>query len=899
MASVCRSIKKKPKPKSKKLIKIHKTYTKPLKDVFALEGGCEGVLTDAESVSEAKRKRNRANKDFVYPIRTPIKHKQFLVFDLESKKEDLQVKGFERPFLGCTFDGEEYKSFRNDARHKGRSYKEEFWHEPGGCIDTMMRHILGLRACEECGIGEEDVAYGSCKECLTARRRYQSKKWIIYAHNFGKFDGLYVLGWFRRHEHLFRCEMINVQSRMLILSVTLTGVAPGRLKDERWAFSDSIALIPLSLKDIGKTFFKDREDVQKIGFDLDLPEDHPDWDAYNDRDCKVLHEALTRFRDLVERTGGTIGMTAASTAMQIYRRRFQTETVKTPGGVTLNKAVVIHRNMHFPGCNGKCQREVCNHEACAVERGACHGCMHDFARKGFFGGRTEIYTTRGYDVFYYDLNSSYPSSMLMDMPVGQARVLEEGASISALERMNKQHIGFVECVVHIPEDCYLPPLPYRYVTAGGSKKLVFPAGTLYGVWNWEELQLLKLVGGKILDVGRSVWYRRKKIFAGFVHTLYSYRKHAKHCPVYKDDGAKCCGPDAGCTYDEGMSYVAKLILNSLFGKWGMNPLREKMLFVDAEMMADPSFDLEAGVLPPPDQIGVAPVRVQHEVEADYICPQISAAITAYSRITYYKGLYTAIQETSKPLPSAISLRNRLRKAGDKILSLAELNLTGKQRDSLGDVSIIYVGKEPRIVDRKTLIYGDTDSCTATVRMKPEGRELGQWKMEEEHIDMEVEQPKFYYYSRHTAKCRRAYCDGGCQADKKGKTNKVRMKGVPREDSEGRSLQTKEVFDHLRGLSKSEEDFGWEEREGEDVPISPMTSRDGGKLREIHFARLTMSKQMLRKGLSSPVMEPIRRSMQSVYDKRKLYQDGTTMPLIIEDPPNVISSRALHKLREAA
>ena len=40
-------------------------------------------------------------------------------------------------------------------------------------------------------------------------------------------------------------------------------------------------------------------------------------------------------------------------------------------------------------------------------------------------------------------------------------------------------------------------------------------------------------------------------------------------------------------------------------------------------------------------------------------------------------------------------------------------------------------------------------------------------------------------------------------------------------------------------------------------------------------------------------------MQSVYDKRKLYQDGTTMPLIIEDPPNVISSRALHKLREAA
>lgn len=891
-----RVVKKKAKKKdAKKLVKFHKTYTKPKPDDWAVEGAADAAAEGGET----QKRKKRQNKDFVYPIRTAIKHKDFLVLDIESKKGDSQEKGFERPFQSCTYDGVEYKSFHNSEHHKGRSYKEEFWHEPGGAIDEMMRHILGLRECVTCDIKAGAVAYGSCKECLQARRRYQSKKWIVYAHNFGKFDGLYVLGWLRRHAHLFRCEIINVQSRMLILSVRLTGAAPGRLKDERWTFSDSIALIPLSLKDIGKTFFKDREDFQKIGFDLDLPEDHPDWDTYNERDCTVLYQALCRFRDLVEGIGGGIGMTAASTAVQIYRRRFQTETVKTPGGVTLNKAVVIHRNMHFPECDGKCRREHCNHDACAVERGACHGCMHDFARKGFFGGRTEIYTTSGFDLFYYDLNSSYPASMLLDMPVGQARIMPEGSSISALEKMNKQHIGFLECTVSIPEDCYLPPLPYRYVTAGGSKKLIFPAGTLYGVWSWDELQLLKLVGGRILEVGKSVWYRRKKIFAGFVHTLYSYRKHAKHCPTYENDEAKCCGSDGGCNYDEGMSYVAKLIMNSLFGKWAMNPLREKLLFVDIEMMADPDFDLEMGVLPPPDQIGEAPIRVQHEVEADYIVPQMSAAITAYSRITYYKGLHTAIQETSKALPKSVIMANRLLKKTQLPKSLAELKLTTQQREELGDVSIVYVDGVPKIVDRSVLIYGDTDSCTAKVRMKPAGRELGQWKMEEEHIDMYVVQPKFYFYSRHTKDCRRAYCEGGCKADKKGKTNKVRMKGVPREDSEGRSLQTKEVFDHLRGASKDKRDFGWEEREDELVPVASMTSRDEGQMREIHFSRLTMSKQMLRKGLSSPVMEPIRRSMQSAYDKRKLYPDGTTMPLIIEDPPNILSARALHKLRDIA
>jgi hypothetical protein len=329
----------------------------------------------------------------------------------------------------------------------------------------------------------------------------------------------------------------------------------------------------------------------------------------------------------------------------------------------------------------------------------------------------------------------------------------------------------------------------------------------------------------------------------------------------------------------------------------MNPLREKLLFVDAEMMSDPDFDLEMGVLPPPDQIGQAPIRVQHEVEADYIVPQISATITAYSRITYYKGLFTALQETSKSLPKSMDMLNRKKSKLPK--SLAELKLAPHQQKELGDASIIYVDGLPRIVDRKVLIYGDTDSCTAKVRMKPEGRELGQWKMEEEHIDMHVVQPKFYYYSRHTSECRRAYCEGGCKADKKGKTNKVRMKGVPREDSEGRSLQTKEVFDHLRGARNDGRDFGWEELDGELVPASSMTSRDEGRMREIHFSRLTMSKQMLRKGLSSPVMEPIRRSMQSAYDKRKLYQDGTTMPLIIEDPPQIPAARALHKLRDVA
>lgn len=850
----CRAPQKGPK---KKLKKFHKTYIKP---------GSTAVKDEDEAA------RKNREKNFVYPIRTPIKHKSFLVLDLETKKKDEAGKGFERPFLACVYDGDEYKSFRNDERHKGRSYEEEFWHEPGGCIDRMMRHIFGLRACEECGIAEGEDRFGSCKDCLKARRRYQSKKWTIYAHNFGKFDGLYVLGWIRRHENLFRFETIMVQSRMLILTIFLKASVPGRGKEERWTFSDSIALIPLSLKEIGKTFFSDRDDAQKIGFDLDLPEDHPDWEAYNDRDNYVLHEALSRFRDLVEKIGGSIGMTAASTAMQIYRRKFQTEIVHWPSGFKQPKPIVISRNPHMPDCDGRCHKALCPHDACQVEPGECHGCLHDFVRQGFFGGRTEIYTLHGEDLFYYDLNSSYPASMLKDMPVGRARVLKEGTPIRSLEMMNEKNIGFVECVVYIPEDCYLPPLPYRYVTAGGSRKLIFPVGTLYGVWNWEELQLLKLVGGRILEVGKSVWYQRKKIFVDFVHTLYAYRKHKKTCPTYSAKDAKCV-----CGYDEGMSFVAKLIMNSLYGKWGMNPLREKLLYLDLETLGDPDFDLQLGILPPPGDESL-PLRIQHAVDADYIVPQISATITAYSRITYFMGLHKAIQETSKPIPN---LRPQVGLRAGQTMKLPE-NI----RKSLQGAPIVYVDGVPRLVNKGTLIYGDTDSCTATVRMKPEGSELGQWKLEEEHIDMEVEQPKFYHYSRHKEGCRRAYCEGGCKKDKYGETNKTRMKGVPRMDVDGNSMQTRVVFDHLRGKV---------DHTGE----LPTLVRSEGGTPELSFPRLMAAKSMLRHDRTSPVMEDIRRSMQSVYDKRVVFPDGTTMPLILDDPTNIVSARMVHRLREAA
>lgn len=687
-----------------------------------------------EAVAGERRPRGR---DVLAPIRDKINRRRWVVFDIESKRKDSDEAGFERPFLACFYDGEEYESFRNDDRHVGRSYTEGFWHEPGGCIDSLMRHILGLRACDKCETTDETYKWGTCKACTRARKRFQGKRCMITAHNGGNFDNLFVLGWIRRHAELFAGqEIVNVQSRMLILTfkprLPDTANASGK---EKWTFTDSIAILPLSLREIGKTFCPDNPDVQKMTFDLQLPEDDPRWDEYNRRDCLVLLTALNRFRALVERLGGAVGMTAASTAMQLLRRKF----LKAP----------IPRNSHFPDCDGRCHDEFCEIEECRAtppDERECHGCMHAFVREAFFGGRTEVYRMAGRDLTYMDINSSYPTAMLGDMPIGRSRVLKEGATLSMLRAMGRTYQGFVECIVEVPKTMYLPPLPYRWHKRSGEMKLIFPTGRLYGTWTWMEIEYALSLGCKLLVVGKSVWFQKAKLFDKMITVLYGYRqKKCKNegCGKNVQSGACKCPKK---TWDPGLDFVAKLMMNSCFGKFATNPIREKTVLSD---MILPNCKV------PPPWMKDAPLKQQHVLKVDYIIPHIAAWITADARIRLHKGLQG-------------------------------------------------------VLDKKGQIhYADTDSCLSSRKLDPEGTALGEWKVEERNFSYKALLPKMYMLSLHEESCTDAECRGCRALHKKTRpgTNvcaenelcvgckapvKVAMKGVPKDSQRG------DVFDLLEG-----------------------------------------------------------------------------------------------------
>jgi len=385
----------------------------------------------------------------------------------------------------------------------------------------------------------------------------------IYAHNGGGFDFFFLLPWLMSEaarDYMF--QVIPVSSTIQAMKVTERN---GRGK---WTFLDSMKLIPTSLDKAAKAFGCEG----KLKHDLHLPEEDPRWKDYLRVDCEQLYKVLTKFHHLVEKSlGGEVGITAASTSMKTYRRAFQ---------------------------------------PFAFQR---HKASHDFIREGYFGGRVEVFEQQGEGLSYYDLNSSYPASMLNKMPVGQANFVPRGHPPNRF--LKGGHVGFVRCDILVPDDIFIPPLPVRSDgTRCSEGKLIFPVGRLRGVWDWEELQYAIGMGCRVERFYESWWYQAEEVFAEFVLALYAYRDKSR--------------PD----YNEGMAQVCKLLLNSSYGKWAQKPERRQMYRWD-----DPTLPPDAE---PANGKEDSPIWYATEVsDAVYIIPQIAAHVTTLSRLALIRYLH--------------------------------------------------------------------------------------------------------------------------------------------------------------------------------------------------------------------------------------------------------------------
>lgn len=218
-----------------------------------------------------------------------------------------------------------------------------------------------------------------------------------------------------------------------------------------------------------------------------------------------------------------------------------------------------------------------------------------FVRAGYFGGRVEIYKMEGRDLAYYDANSLFPFCMRsfpLPLQFRRWRRSLDGCPEGS---------AFVDCEVESP-GMYIPVLPVRH-----EDKLIFPNGRFRGVFFSEELRLAVARGYRILKVHRvAEFYVSKTFFSEYVDRFYAMKREA---------------PKGSST-----ELLAKLALNSLYGKFGQRPNREVLKVRDGtEKRFQPFHSAETY-----ERTGL--IVVQKDYEATYILPQIAAAVTAWSRV---------------------------------------------------------------------------------------------------------------------------------------------------------------------------------------------------------------------------------------------------------------------------
>ena len=179
----------------------------------------------------------------------------------------------------------------------------------------------------------------------------------------------------------------------------------------------------------------------------------------------------------------------------------------------------------------------------------------EVAKKSYYGGRVECYVNslRIENVKYYDFNSLYPSVMKGNLyPTKFIQEIENPSFDFVKTLIKKGFFIFAEVEVEVPENVKIPPFPFK----GADGKLYFPVGRFTTYLAQPEIELgLQL--GYIKKFIKVEEYFAQRIFDEFVEEYYRLRQ--EH-PELKD--------------------YYKLILNSLYGKFGQREHETKIIEVN-------------------------------------------------------------------------------------------------------------------------------------------------------------------------------------------------------------------------------------------------------------------------------------------------------------------------------
>jgi hypothetical protein len=177
--------------------------------------------------------------------------------------------------------------------------------------------------------------------------------------------------------------------------------------------------------------------------------------------------------------------------------------------------------------------------------------IENFIRASYFGGRVEAFAnpvTWDEIVAYIDVNSLYPSVMYKNrFPVGKFIKLNNLTEKGFKYVLNRFE-GFAKLRVNVPK-IKVQPLPYQ-----SDGKLIFPYGTFTGTWAFPEIRNALDYGVEINEYIECYYTTESiELFKPYIDMLYPLKQNAGD--------------------NKGLRNFIKLLLNSLYGKFGQKHTR--------------------------------------------------------------------------------------------------------------------------------------------------------------------------------------------------------------------------------------------------------------------------------------------------------------------------------------
>ena len=367
----------------------------------------------------------------------------------------------------------------------------------------------------------------------------------VYAHNLSNFDGVFLL---RHLLPIGKVEPLIFNGKLMSIKVKIAGNK--KSQNKMIIFKDSYLLLPLSLRrlciafgiGIGKGYFpfllsnifytgilpkfehwtgisiSEYESIAKV-YKNRMWSFQQESIKYCKLDCLCLYEILIKFNELIFNEFSINihnSITLPALAMRIFKTHFMTKDT-------------IYQILGNPFHNISE-----SYTGGAVDIYIPHNRITSFVSKvGAFFKR----------LYLNDVNSLYPSVMAKHpMPIGKPIYFD-----GDIRKVDGNAYGFFYCKITSPDTLMHPLIQRRMKTSAGIRTIA-GLGTWHGWINSLEMDNA-MKYGYTFEILKGYQFETGDLFSGYINKMYTLRNE----------------------YPKGdpMNLIAKLLMNSLYGKFGM------------------------------------------------------------------------------------------------------------------------------------------------------------------------------------------------------------------------------------------------------------------------------------------------------------------------------------------